>query len=255
MKKLICACAVVLAFNANAQEKQGTVVYQTKVKIEDQVDMSQFDEATRKMIEDQLRSTLEKTYVMDFNETSSLYKLKDKDAAIGTGIQYKNIKDKRVSIEADVIGKPYLVNDSLLHVKWVIGSETKKIAGYKCIKATGTVSSWEGEARKAGKKGIPDAAAVPDKRKITAWYTPEIPVGQGPECYWGLPGLILESNDGATTITCSKVTLAKKAQDIKAPTKGEVVTRAVFEETYHKKIQDMGGGQGGSTKVITIGGK
>jgi GLPGLI family protein len=44
-----------------------------------------------------------------------------------------------------------------------------------------------------------DAIELP-KVTITAWYTPEIPVSQGPEGYWGLPGLILEVNDGKTTI-------------------------------------------------------
>lgn len=56
---------------------------------------------------------------------------------------------------------------------------------------------------------------------MTAWYTPEIPVNQGPENYWGLPGLILEINDGTTTILCSKIVLnAKEKVEIK-PSKKE----------------------------------
>jgi GLPGLI family protein len=42
---------------------------------------------------------------------------------------------------------------------------------------------------------------------ITAWYTPEIPVNQGPENYWELPSLILEINDGKTVVLCSKIVL------------------------------------------------
>jgi GLPGLI family protein len=40
-----------------------------------------------------------------------------------------------------------------------------------------------------------DNLEMPKDVTITAWYTPEIPVNQGPENYWGLPGLILEIND------------------------------------------------------------
>jgi GLPGLI family protein len=50
---------------------------------------------------------------------------------------------------------------------------------------------------------------------------PEIPVSQGPEGYWGLPGLILEVNDGKTVLLCSKVVLNPKVKaEIKAPSKG-----------------------------------
>jgi GLPGLI family protein len=40
-----------------------------------------------------------------------------------------------------------------------------------------------------------DNLEIPKDVTITAWYT-EIQVNQGPENYWGLPGLILEINDG-----------------------------------------------------------
>jgi GLPGLI family protein len=55
-----------------------------------------------------------------------------------------------------------------------------------------------------------DNLEMPKDVTITAWYTPEIPVNQGPENYWGLPGLILEINDGKTVILCSKIVLNPK---------------------------------------------
>ena len=39
-----------------------------------------------------------------------------------------------------------------------------------------------------------DEIEVPKTIEVTAWYTPEIPINQGPADYWGLPGLILEVN-------------------------------------------------------------
>jgi GLPGLI family protein len=61
---------------------------------------------------------------------------------------------------------------------------------------------------------------MPKETVITAWYTPETPVSQGPDNY--KLGLILEVNDGRTVVLCSKVILNPKVKtDIKAPTKGK----------------------------------
>ena len=38
---------------------------------------------------------------------------------------------------------------------------------------------------------------VTEEETITAWYTLDIPVNNGPSRYHGLPGLILEVNDGS----------------------------------------------------------
>lgn len=57
--------------------------------------------------------------------------------------------------------------------EWEITDETKDILGYECFKAT---TDYRG-------------------RKWIAWFTPEIPLPEGPWKLCGLPGLILEAND------------------------------------------------------------
>lgn len=57
--------------------------------------------------------------------------------------------------------------------EWEISDETKDILGYQCFKAT---TDFRG-------------------RKWTAWFTPEIPIQDGPWKLCGLPGLILEAHD------------------------------------------------------------
>ena len=57
--------------------------------------------------------------------------------------------------------------------EWEIIDETKEIMGFQCFKAT---ADYRG-------------------RRWTAWFTPEIPVQDGPWKLCGLPGLILEAVD------------------------------------------------------------
>lgn len=66
-----------------------------------------------------------------------------------------------------------LHKDSLVDLKWLITSETKKYKKYTCQKATTT---WRG-------------------RNYIAWFTEEIPINDGPYKFSGLPGLIVELFD------------------------------------------------------------
>ena len=149
------------------------------------------------------------------------------------------------------------------------------IGGYNCFKATAVKAvsqtdfknfklkkkdeTKEGEAKKEEndkKTNFMDDLDIPKEITITAWYTPEIPVNQGPEGYWGLPGLILEVNDGKTTVLCSKVVLnAKDKVEIKAPTKGKEVSQKEYDKIVIEKLQEMSemGGPGRGGMQIRIG--
>jgi len=83
-------------------------------------------------------------------------------------------------------------------------------------------------------------AVTKEEITITAWYTPQIPVNNGPATYWGLPGLILEINDESQTIICSKIVInpANKLK-IEAPKKGKVVTQEEFDKIMDKKVKEM----------------
>ena len=91
-----------------------------------------------------------------------------------------------------------------------------------------------------------DDFELPKEITITAWYTPEIPINQGQEGYWGLPGLILEVNDGKTVILCSKVVLnSKEKVEIKAPTNGKDISQKEYDKTVTDKMQEMNEMNGG----------
>jgi GLPGLI family protein len=197
----------------------------------------------------------------------------------GGGTYYKNAKDKTYTVDKEFMGKEFLVKDTLTTYKWNMESESRVIGGYTCYKATAVIPASktdfrnfrpkkEEDVKKAEEAKKEDAKTADGKEKktsfmdeidlpkeitITAWYTPEIPINQGPEGYWGLPGLILEVNDGKTTILCSKIVLNSKDKvEIKAPNNGKVVTQKEYDETVIKKMEEfreMNQGQGGGRRM------
>jgi GLPGLI family protein len=91
-----------------------------------------------------------------------------------------------------------------------------------------------------GDNDIMSEIEVPKTIEVVAWYTPQIPVNQGPDDYWGLPGLILEINADRTIILCTKIILnPDQKETINQPTKGEVVTQSEYSEITTKKMEEM----------------
>lgn len=274
MKKLyiyfVVAASSVLTLHA--QDFQGMAVYESKTSTSDfKMDSPQITPEMQKMIQERMKKAFEKTFILNFDKSASLYKEEERLDAPGQengmrmmasfmgggGIHYKNVKDKTFAVEKEIFGKEFLIQDTLPKIKWKMENETRKIGNYTCYKATATVPAnksdfrnyrMKADAKKDDAKkadtpkanNIMDQVEMPKDKTITAWYAPEIPVNQGPENYWGLPGLILEVSDGRTTILCSKVVLnPKEKTTIKAPTKGEKVTQARFDEIVAKKAEEM----------------
>jgi GLPGLI family protein len=291
MRNLLYTSLCLLAFfTANAQKDfQAMAVYESKTSTADFKTSfggnKNVSPDMQKMIEERVKKALEKTYILNFDKSASLYKEEEKlDAPAaqggggggmrmmfnsftgGGGAFYKNIKDKTYTSAKEFMGKEFLVKDSLPRLDWKMESETKVIGGYTCYKATAVKKVNMSDFRNFRKKdeATKTEAKTEDKAKttnfmegfempkeitITAWYAPEIPVSQGPDTYFGLPGLILEVNDGKTVILCSKVVLNPKERiEIKAPTNGKEVTQKEYEEIVIKKMEemkDMNPGRGG----------
>lgn len=274
MKNLIVPILlIVFGFsNLQAQDFQGMAVYESKTSTSEL--KTRFDgnkditPEMRKMIEDRMKGVFEKTFILNFDKSSSIYKEEEKleapgQSQFGGGVKmiasmmggggtfYKNIKDKNYTVDKEFMGKEFLVKDSLPKLNWKMESETKQIGGYNCFKATAIRKVSKSDLRniklKDDKKDSKDQTTnimedieMPENITITAWYAPEIPVSNGPENYWGLPGLILEVNDGKTTILCSKIVLnAKEKATIKAPTNGKIVSQKEYDDIVVKKMDEV----------------
>ncbi len=287
MKKTFAVLIFASTFFAQAQSFQGMATYQSKTNTSEWKDRIQANKDItpdmQKMIEERMKSMFEKTFVLNFDKSNSIYKEEEKLAAPGQdggmrmmssmmgggGTFYKDTKTKNYTVDKEFMGKEFLVKDTLPNLKWKMESETKVIGGYNCFKATAVKPVNKSDFRnlrpkddkKDDKKkeddkstNFMDQVEMPKDVMVTAWYTPEIPVAQGPENYWGLPGLILEVSDGKTTILCSKIVMnVKDKAEIKAPKGGKVVTQKEYDEIVVQKMEEMQQMNGGSRGGFKMG--
>lgn len=253
---------VVLAFittNVMAQDFQGEATYKTHRKMNIQLDSSQVSSEMHQRMMDMMKKQFEKTYILNFNKEESVYK-EDKELEApqpggmqmvmintsGSDLLYKNTKDQRFASQNEVYGKIFLIEDEIEKRAWELSNETKNIGDYTCYKATYTreapvVRSFisvngDNDPDEDDENAEPETETI----TVTAWYTPDIPVNNGPGRYDGLPGLILEVNDGPTTIKCSKIVLnPKNTVTIEAPSKGKKVNQKEYDAIMEKKAKEM----------------
>ena len=86
---------------------------------------------------------------------------------------YRNLEQGKISTYSTVFGTHYLITEDISIPDWTIYEDsTLTVLGMECKKAT---TNFRG-------------------RYWEAWYTEEIPIGQGPWKLCGLPGMILKAN-------------------------------------------------------------
>lgn len=263
----VCIVATIVG---HTQNFQGQAYYMSKTSPDlDSWGGQQMSEAQKKQIMDRMRSMFEKTFVLTFDKEASIFKEEEVLEAPGqrgfgmwgssfaVGPQYKNVKSQQFIQDQEFFGRQFLITDSLQQLDWKLGSETKQIGQYLCMKATATktVDEFDWRSMRRRDRGrdnkkteqdstktnsVSDEIEVPKTIEVTAWYTPQIPVNQGPGEFWGLPGLILEVNADRTTILCSKIVMNPEDKAlIEAPKKGKVISRKDYNATVKQKMEEM----------------
>lgn len=264
------------ALNTFAQNDfQGKAYYMSKTTMDmDQWGGREMSPDQKKRIEENMKSFLEKEYILTFNKSESIYKEDEKLEAPGSGRgwgrfassftggpKYKNVKNQELLQDQEFFGKQFLIKDDLKPLEWKMGTETKQIGQYTCFKATATKvvdefdwrsmrrrppppkkkdSSNTSDETKAESDDPMNEIEVPKTIEVVAWYTPQIPINQGPDDYWGLPGLILEVNADRTTILCTKIIMNPEEKEvIDKPRKGDEVTQSEYNDIVTKKMTEM----------------
>ncbi len=255
-------------FSLQAQQKfQGKATYITHSKSSIELEDGEFEKANipselKEQLMEVIKNGSKQTYELKFDKTQSVYKEVEKlskpkanssnvsvsisfsgSGTIGGDILYKNIKENRYTTSSEFFGKLFLIQDELKTHNWKLEKETKTIGEYTVYKATKTITlnrssitSFSVNEDKSSKKEEQDT----EEKIITAWYTPQIPVNAGPGHYHGLPGLILELNDGVSTTICSKIVLNPSDDiDIKEPKKGKKVSQEKYDAIIEKKSKEQ----------------
>lgn len=271
--KYIMAMLIVIFVTSNlaAQDFQGIATYKSHRKMDLKIGEDKMNSDMQKKLQEQLKKQFQQEYTLKFNRNESVYKQVEKlDAPAapsssgitiklsqGSDIMYKNVKENRYANKTEISGKIFLIKDTLRTKKWELVNETKYIGEYACFKA---IFEEEYTTQTITEEGTFED--ITKERTTTVWYTPQIPVSNGPGNHFGLPGLILEVNDGELTLICSKIVLnPEETFEIKEPTKGKEVSQKEFNEIREKKHKEMmeqfqtrrGSGDGERT-IIRIGG-
>ncbi|MDX8554537.1 GLPGLI family protein [Tenacibaculum sp. 1B UA] len=250
---------LLLSASMFSQNFQGKATYKTHRKIDFKIDNDKNGKGAansemQKKIQAQLMKQFQQTYTLNFDQSASTYKQNKKlsspqvqtggvqiqimGSGGGTDVLYKNIKDKRYVNKTEISGKRFLIKDKLENFDWKMTGETKNIGNYTCYKAT----KKRKETRTS--MSMTDGETEEKKEEVTietvAWYTPEIPISNGPGQFWGLPGLILEVQDGNLTIVCSEIVLNPSEKiEIKEPTKGKKVIQKEFDTIMDEHTKDI----------------
>ena len=255
LKTFILSCLI--TGSMFAQDFSGRATYKTHRKSSFKLDSTTIatNPGIQEQMEAQMRKMFQKTFTLDFTKSESIYKEEQElDAPKGpssngsvmvmsfggggTDFLYKNISENRMANKKELMGKVFLIKDNLVTYDWKLTGERKNIGNYSCYKAVYEVEEEEIQINMID--GDVKEEKVIKKRSIVAWYTLEVPISNGPSNYGGLPGLILEVNDGDLTIVCSEIVLnPKEVKEIKEPTKGKIVTRKKFEAIAKEKTKEM----------------
>ncbi|MGN6164418.1 MAG: GLPGLI family protein [Flavisolibacter sp.] len=137
-------------------------------------------------------------------------------------VVYNDYRSNTTTTQKPVFEETFLVQDSLLKIKWKLTADTRTIAGFDCRKAVGLID---------------------DSIAVFAFYTDEILINGGPEGANGLPGMILglgmpriHTTWFATKVEVNGVDMSK----VKPATKGKKVNREAMIQSLDKVLKNWG---------------
>lgn len=252
MKKLILLLGVLVSLTAAHvvfAQTSGVINYEVKINLHRNIPPER--EAQKAMIPE-FRTTKQQLF---FNESESLYKtvIEDEEenftagSAGGGGMRmtfrmpntelYLDQTTGKTLSKQEVMGKNYLIEDSVKMAPWKFGTQTKTIANYECSMAYYTQTDT---------LRIGDREPQVRTQEITAWFTNAIRPFLGPERFNTLPGAVLaiDINNGERVIVARSIEMRElKKNELKAPTTGTKVTQAEFRKIMEEQMKQMGGGR------------
>jgi GLPGLI family protein len=247
MKRIVIAIGVVISAAAativfGQIGTEGVIAYEVKINIHRTLPPDRQD------MKDHIPEYRVMKHQLCFNNTESLYtpvvEDEEDDADFGRGgpggpgggrmrfrgpraDYYVNQSNTQILIRREMMGKYYLIEDTLKIAAWKFGKEIRSVVGYECKKAM-----YYDSLR---------------KQDIVAWYAPALKPFLGPELFNTLPGAVLEVNvnDGERVITAKNIDLRPlKKNELKVPSQGTRINQAGFRKVMEQQTERMRGNGG-----------
>jgi GLPGLI family protein len=251
MKKFLASTALFLSFFAQAQMREGRIIYERVFQLPTR--MFNVDPA----IAAQIPKSRTDQYELLFGNNQSLWQFlpslnSDDQNTFASGgmvlrlqapgandVVYHNFEKGTRLDQREVLDRSFLVSDSIRKLDWKLSDETKIVLNYTVHKATATrISS---RSRMTMENGQMKREDFPDTAKVVAWYTTDIPVPAGPDFQGQLPGTILELDvdNGQTVYKAIEISPKVSANKIKEPKDGKKLTAAEFIKERDKLMEEM----------------
>jgi GLPGLI family protein len=233
----IIAIVLFLSFQTTelkAQKVEGTIRYlrtQNWAKMMASVDYISKNQRDRMMYMWGTRSEWKTYTLLHFNATESKYENSEEEAEPGsegwsnrkeTFFMKLNFNDYSLYDGITLMGKTYLIHDSIAPPKWKIMNDMKEVAGHICMNAS-----------------MSDTLR---KQNTIAWFALDMPVSTGPDRFTGLPGIILEIdvNNGALVITADKIDIKPLTTELDVPAKikGKKINMNEYTKLIEQQIKE-----------------
>ncbi|MDQ3550154.1 MAG: GLPGLI family protein [Bacteroidota bacterium] len=259
MKKILLSLSVLAFFSADAQLKEGKVIYERTMQLRVNANSE-----VAHLVPPQRTDNFE----LQFGNNQSIWRVipnaeGDNSTVSGPGfmmrmagnddvIYYNFEKAQRID-QRDLFDREFLVEDSISKLKWKLKEENKSILNFNATKAV--AERIGSRSVMTMENGEMKRQQVADTSYITAWFTSEVPVPAGPSEFQGqLPGLILELNvnNGRTVYKAVEVSPKVNVASIKEPKGGKRLTAQEFNKERDKLMEEMRKNNPGGNRSIRI---
>lgn len=243
MKQLIAIALQFVCVVALMAQTQGKIIFEEKMDMHRRIPP---ERAEMKDMIPQFRSTKFDLY---FTQEASKYKASavPQDEVISGshgGAQfnmrmtpprrevYKNLAEDKMVDEREFMTKLFLIKGNTSPYPWKIADGQKKILDYICMQATYQLDS---------------------ATNYVAWFSPQLPIANGPAEFGGLPGMIMQVdiNNGERVLTAVEVVNEEVDPELlREPSKGKEVTQEEFKQIMDEKMKEMQAQHGGGPMMI-----
>ncbi|HVF80807.1 MAG TPA: GLPGLI family protein [Flavisolibacter sp.] len=251
MKKILAITPLLFTLCAQAQTKEGKVIYERTT----QASVRSFGNLPPE-IQAQMAKPRTDHFELLFTQQHSLYQFLPNAVDDGGGtfsgggvtiqmrggandITYTDFEKGTRTDQREIMEKNFVVSDTLAKLQWKLSEETKTILTFAARKATATTVNTR--PRTTMENGEMKREMISDTVNVVAWYTPDVPVSAGPTYAGQLPGLILEVNvnNGQSVTKAIEFSPKVAASKIKEPKDGKKLTAAEFTKEREKLMEEM----------------